>query len=235
MKFVILAGGKGSRMQADGATWTKPMTPLLGQPMIGRLIDQMLDCGAEAVHIAANPAMDDMIQYLSHRAEKDPRIVVRPIVTDNSYESLREGARGIQGPFVASTVDAIVDSVELSRFADMTRRMPAGHGAMGLMRNIEDETPLWANVLPDGEIIDYSWEKEPFACGEIASAGIYGLSDRAMQRLAASEIYPTSLSHSQQILARDPLFMLHSFFFSEAYDVDNMNDRASAEKFLKQH
>lgn len=220
-------------MQADGASWSKPMTPLLGKPMIGRLIDQMLSCGAEAVHIAANPAMDDMMRYLRERAEADERIVVRPIVTDNSYESLREATRGIEGPFVATTVDAIVDSAELRQLAEATSQAPAGHGVMGLMRNIEDEKPLWANVMPDGEIIDYSWEKEPFACGEIASAGVYGLSDKAMDRLAKSAIYPESLSHSQQLLARDPEFGLHSFFFSEAYDVDNMTDRASAENFLQ--
>ncbi|MDE6300508.1 MAG: NTP transferase domain-containing protein [Muribaculaceae bacterium] len=232
MKFVILAGGKGSRMQAEGASWSKPMTPLKGRPMIGRLIDQMLDCGASAVHIAANPAMDDMMEYLTARASADNRIVVRPIVTDNSYESLREATRGIEGKFIASTVDAIVDTNELRDMANRLSGIPDNHGIMGLMRNIHDETPLWACVQPSGEITDYSWGKEPFKCGEIASAGVYGLSGEAMKRLAASDIYPTSLSHSQQLLARDPLYSLYSFYFSEAYDVDNMTDRAMAEDFL---
>ena len=232
MKFVILAAGRGSRMQAEGASWSKPMTPLHGRPMIGRLIDQMLDCGAEAVHIAVNPAMDDLTAYLAERSQADPRIVVRPIVTDNSYESLREAARGIEGKFIGSTVDAIVSTSELRDMVAALEATDNARGVMGLMRNVHDETPLWASVQPSGEITDYSWGKEPFECGEIASAGVYGLSDVAMKHLAASPIYPTSLSHSQQLLSRNPEYTLDRFFFSEAYDVDNMTDRAMAEEFL---
>lgn len=232
MKGVILAAGKGSRMKADGAAWSKPMVPLLGTPMIGRLIDQMLDCGASAVHIAVNPAMEDLVEYLNTRAQVDARIVVRPIVTDNSYESLREATRGIEGKFFASTVDAIVDSGELRQMISRLEAVPADHGVMGLMRNVHDERPLWAFEQPTGEITDYSWEDEPFECGTIASAGVYGLSDSAMAHLAANPIYPTSLSHSQQLLARDRGYTLHSFHFTEAYDVDNLEDRAMAEEFL---
>lgn len=234
LKGVILAAGKGSRMAKDGARWSKPMVPLGDRPMIGRLIDQMFRCGAEAVHISVNPDMHDLTDYLNDRAASDSRIVVRPIRTDNSYESLREATRGIEGRFIASTVDAVVSDPEMAEMFDVAPGLAENEGMMGLMTNVHDETPLWASVTADGLIEDYSWNSEPFACGEIASAGIYGLDGYAMRLLAESKIYPESLSHSQQLLARNPNYRLYRFMFSAAFDVDDLSDWELAKEFLSE-
>ena len=107
MKYVILAGGMGSRFSKEGVATPKPMVEIMGEPMIGRLIRILSKCGAEAINVAANPRMEGFIPYLESLQQQYPYLSIRPIITDNSYNSLKAGTDGLEGKFVAMTVDAI--------------------------------------------------------------------------------------------------------------------------------
>ncbi|MDE6682257.1 MAG: NTP transferase domain-containing protein, partial [Muribaculaceae bacterium] len=47
MNFGIIAAGEGSRLVEEGVAYPKPLVPLNGKPMIGRLIDIFIRNGAE--------------------------------------------------------------------------------------------------------------------------------------------------------------------------------------------
>lgn len=231
MKYAILAGGHGSRFTKEGVLTPKPMVEILGEPMIGRLI-RLLNNNAEIITIAANPRMPGFIEYLESLKGNYPILDIRPIVTENSYESLCRASDGLKGNFIAMTVDAIFPIDEFGKYREIVNKMPENEAIMGLTRFIDDESPLYARISPEGEIIDYRYGGEPFSEGAIVSAGLYGLSDKCMEAVKNSGHYPESLSDYQSTLAVITPIKVVPFEFSCAFDVDNLHDLSSANDFL---
>lgn len=121
----------------------------MGQPMIGRLVRVLMSMGdCESIHIVANSRMEGLVPYLEGlRAEGAP-LVIKPIVSDNSYISLRLAAEGIEGRFIAMTVDAIFADSEFARFVREVGHMPDGEVCMALTRYIDDESPSTGACRP---------------------------------------------------------------------------------------
>ena len=88
MKYVILAAGLGSRFAKNGEKKPKPLVEIEGQPMIGRLIDILMKHGGEQINIVANSRMTELVEYLEDLKAKGYPLVVRPIISDNSYYPL---------------------------------------------------------------------------------------------------------------------------------------------------
>lgn len=233
MKYVILAGGLGSRFAKEGEQLPKPLIPLLGEPMIGRLIKTLCKFDAETINIAANARMPQLLDYLESLKNEGYPVEIRPIITDNSYCSLKEAARGLTGKFVGMTCDAIFKDGEFERYLTEFESVPNETVLMGLTRFVDDESPLYAKVDEQtGEISDYRYGGKPFEEGTIVSAGIYGLNDTAMNIIVRDDKHPTSLSDFQRILAAETDLPVVAFEFEKAFDVDNPHDRIEAERFL---
>ena len=232
MDYVILAGGLGSRFVKEGYEVPKPMVPLFGQPMIGVLINTLMKCGAEHIYVGANARMQMLLDYLEELRERGLPVVTRPIITDNSYCTLKAASEGIEGKFVAMTCDAIFPFDEFKEYVKEVDATPDGVALMGLTRFVEDESPLYARVNEDGEVIDYRYGGQPFEEGTIVSAGLYGLSGKIMQEIPDLHLEPESLSDFQRLLAAKTPVKVLPFEFSIAFDVDNTRDRLHAESFL---
>ncbi len=232
MKYVILAGGMGSRFSKEGVATPKPMVEIMGEPMIGRLIRILSKCGAEAINVAASPRMEGFIPYLESLQQQYPYLSIRPIITDNSYNSLKAGTDGLEGKFVAMTVDAIFPIEEFKSYVDKVAAMHDDEVLMGLTRYVDDESPLYARVNEQGEVIDYRYGGSPFDEGTIVSAGLYGLSSDAMKAVVETGYYPESLSDFQRTLAVKTAMKVRPYEFSCAFDVDNLHDLSEANRFL---
>ncbi len=233
MKYVILAAGLGSRFAKNGEKKPKPLVEIEGQPMIGRLIDILMKNGGEQINIVANSRMPELVEYLEGLKAQGLPLVVRPIISDNSYYSLTEAAAGIDGRFIAMTVDTIFPNDEFRRYVEESEKLDDDTVLMGLTRFIDDESPLYARLGTNGEVIDYRYGGEPFEECAIVSAGLYALSGKAMDTVAAREGYPESLSDFQRILAAETDIKVVPFEFSKAMDVDCLHDQQVAEQFLK--
>lgn len=232
MDYVILAGGLGSRFVKEGYEVPKPMVPLFGKPMIGVLINTLMNCGAEHIYVGANARMPMLLDYLEELRGEGLPVVTRPIITDNSYCTLKAASEGIEGKFVAMTCDAIFPTNEFKDYVKAVEEAPSDVALMGLTRFVEDESPLYARVNNDGEVIDYRYGGEPFEEGVIVSAGLYGLSGKIMSVIPELGLEPESLSDFQRLLAVKTPIRVMPFEFSIAFDVDNTRDRVHAESFL---
>lgn len=232
MDYVILAGGLGSRFVKEGYECPKPLVPLFGKPMMGILIDTLMKCGAEHIYVGANARMQRLLDYLEQLKEEGFPVEVRPIITDNSYCTLREASKGIEGKFIAMTCDAIFPTDEFKDYVKAVEEAPSDVALMGLTRFVEDESPLYARISPEGEVIDYRYGGEPFAEGTIVSAGLYGLSGRIMDVIPEEGLEPSSLSDFQRLLAVKTPIRVMPYEFTIAFDVDNSRDRIHAEEFL---
>ena len=234
MNYVILAGGLGSRFVKEGYECPKPLVPLFGKPMIGVLIDTLMKCGAERIYVGANARMQQLLDYLEELRGKGLPIEIRPIITDNSYCTLKAASEGIEGKFIAMTCDAIFPTDEFRSYVKEVEESAPDTALMGLTRFVEDESPLYARISENGEVIDYRYGGEPFAEGIIVSAGLYGLSGKIMGVIPEEGLEPASLSDFQRLLAVKTPVKVLPFEFTIAFDVDNTRDRLHAEEFLRQ-
>ncbi len=232
MDFVILAGGLGSRFVKEGYEVPKPMVPLFGKPMIGVLINTLMKCGAEHIYVGANARMQMLLDYLEELRGEGLPVITRPIITDNSYCTLKAASEGIEGKFVAMTCDAIFPTDEFKQYVGSVEEAPEDVALMGLTRFVEDESPLYARVTAEGEVIDYRYGGEPFEEGVIVSAGLYGLSGKIMSVIPELGLEPESLSDFQRLLAVATPVKVRPYEFTIAFDVDNTRDRLHAESFL---
>lgn len=235
MNYVILAGGQGSRFSKEGVATPKPLVPIDGKPMIGRLIEILATCGAEKINISANPRLEGFIPYLEELKHTYPGISIRPIVTDNSYDSLKAATEGLEGKFIGMTVDAIFPIDEFRAYVEAVEQMDKGEVLMGLTRYVDDASPLYARLGSDGLVSDYRYGGEPFSEGCIVSAGLYGISSEAMDAVKHTKGYPESLSDFQRRLAAESPIKVRAFEFSTAFDVDNLHDLAEANIFVNKN
>ncbi len=232
MDYVILAGGLGSRFVKEGYECPKPLVPLFGTPMIRVLVDTLMENGAEHIYVGANARMQPLIDYLGSLAAEGLPVVTRPIVTDNSYCTLKAASEGIEGRFIAMTCDAIFRPDEFSRYREAVEKSADDVALMGLTRFVEDESPLYARLSETGEVVDYRYGGTPFEGDVIVSAGLYGLSGAVMRQIEDAGLEPASLSDFQRLLAVATPVRVMPFEFSIAFDVDNSRDRSHAESFL---
>lgn len=232
MDYVILAGGLGTRFVKEGYECPKPMVPLFGKPMIRVLIDMLLKHDAGHIFVGANARMPELLEYLYRLGNEGLPVVCRPIVTDNSYVTLKTAAEGIEGKFIALTCDAILPPDEFSKYVAAVNTSCPDEAVMGLTRFVEDESPLYAKLSDSGEVVDYKYGGSPFEGDVIVSAGVYGLSGDIMKAVSDGGLHPESLSDFQRLLACATSIRVLPFEFTIAFDVDNTHDRHHAEEFL---
>ncbi|MDE6511421.1 MAG: hypothetical protein K2L00_04960, partial [Muribaculaceae bacterium] len=213
----------------------KPMVPLFGKPMIGVLIETLMKCGAGRICVGANARMQQLLDYLEGLKGEGLPVEVRPIITDNSYCTLKAASEGIEGKFIAMTCDAIFPTDEFKTYVKAVAEAPADTALMGLTRFVEDESPLYARISESGEVTDYRYGGEPFAEGTVVSAGLYGLSGGIMGVIPELGLEPASLSDFQRLLAVKTPVKVMPYEFTIAFDVANTRDRLHAEEFLGQY
>lgn len=235
MQYVILAAGEGSRFLKEGVETPKPLVPLMGEPMIGRLIHLLMRCDAEKIVIVANSRMPGLTEYLEDLRDKENLpLDVRPIISHSSYYSLFRAAADLDGKFIAMTVDTIFPIREFKEFVKETAELQSDEVVMGLTRYVDDESPLYALIGEEGYVIDYKYGGEPFPGDIIVSAGLYGVTSDAMKLIMSREKEPESLSDFQRILAAETDIKVKVFEFSKAMDVDRTHDQAVAERFIEE-
>lgn len=232
MDYVILAGGLGSRFVKEGYDCPKPLVPIFGEPMIGRLIRLLMRHDAHNIYVGANARMKPLLDYLESLRSKGLPVIVRPIITDNSFSTLECASRDIKERFIAMTCDAIFPEDEFAEYVKVSERASDTTALMGLTRFVEDESPLYARLSESGEVIDYRYGGTPFEGDIIVSAGLYALSGEIMKTVADLGLHPKSLSDFQRLLAVDSPVHVCPFEFSVAFDVDNSRDQHHAEQFL---
>lgn len=233
MDYAIIAAGQGSRIYAESGL-EKPMVPIGGVPMIERLVRVLLSVCPGTVHIVTNPAMKGVNEHLHYlRDDEGLPIEFRPIISDNSFYSLEEASKGIDGRFVAFTVDTLFRPDDLKQFIAQFESVPAGEVLMGVTDYVDDESPLWYRLSADGrEALECRKGGEGFGGDPVVSCGIYGIDGKTMDYVRRGR-YPDSTSDFQDILAKNPDVKARPFFFDMAFDVDHVADLEKANEYIR--
>ena len=236
MNFGIIAAGQGSRLRQEGVDVPKPLVEIEGLPMIGRLIDIFLECGAESISVITNEEMTEVISYLRELAPTMPcpmNIVVKttPTSMHSFYElsSLMEG----KGRYVITTVDTIFRREDFSRYVKAYEEAPEEvDGMMAVTSFIEDEKPLYVATDDAGKITAFLDSMEPGV--KYVSGGIYGLSQSAIPVLdkCLAEGVGRMRNYQRALVAYG--LDLRAYDMGKIVDVDHASNVASAEAFLRE-
>ena len=116
MNYAIIAAGEGSRLAQEGVSRPKPLVLLNGEPMIGRLINIFLRCGASGISVIVNGHMREVHDYLRGLQLPVPlHVVVKS--TPSSMHSFAELTRVMEpGKFCLTTVDTIFREEDFARY-----------------------------------------------------------------------------------------------------------------------
>ncbi len=225
MNFAIIAAGEGSRLQQEGVATPKPLVSLNGRPMIGRLIDIFVNCGAECISVIVNEQMTQVREYLEDLATRLPvelRLVVKS--TPSSMHSFYEVSSVLpEGRFILTTVDTIFHEDDFRRYVDAF----AGEGAdvdglMAVTSYIDDEKPLYVDV--DSQMRITAFNDTPSPEAKYISGGIYGLDRTAIGVLQKCIDGGVSRMRNFQRALVAAGFNLRAYDMGKIIDVDHQSD-----------
>lgn len=235
MNFGIIAAGEGSRLVEEGVAYPKPLVPLCGEPMIGRLINIFLRNGAGKICVIVNEHMHEVREYLETLAPTLP-VALEMVVktTPSSMHSFYEIGSLLAdgGRFIVTTVDTIFHEADFTRYVEAYRGAPETvEGMMALTSYIDDEKPLYVDVDARNRIT--AFRDEPFPGVKYVSGGIYGLSAPAVKVLDDCLNRGVSRMRNYQRALVESGMVLKGYDMGKIIDVDHAGDIAKAEAFLK--
>ncbi len=234
MNYAIIAAGEGSRLVSEGVATPKPLVPLCGRPMIGRLIDIFVSCGAESISVIVNEQMTEVRRYLEQLKATLPvelKIVVK--TTPSSMHSFYEVSRPFGGrKFILTTVDTIFRENDFRRYAEAFEAAGDIDGMMAVTSYIDDEKPLYVDVDPQMRIT--AFRDQPWDGVKYISGGIYGLDGKALKVLDHCIAAGVSRMRNFQRALVESGLRLEAYPLGKIIDVDHQGDIAKAEEFINE-
>ena len=236
MKFAIIAAGEGSRLSDEGVPMPKPLVPLLGEPMIKRLVRIFRSHGAEEIVIVVNdlvPQTREFVCEMQQNTAEDEapiRLVVK--TTPSSMHSFAAITPYLDGsPFCLTTVDTVFREEDFAAYINEFKSSELD-GLMAVTDFIDDEKPLYVETTSDLSITAFF--DTPTNDSRFISGGIYCLKPRAIDILYdCMDKGISRMRNYQRALVSEGL-RLTAYPFSKILDVDHADDIAKAEAFLNE-
>ena len=193
MQGVILAAGKGSRLQHITLRRSKAMLPILGKPMVERVMLDLVANGVEDFILVVSP--DD--RYITHyfRRESDIKADVRFVYQPQRLgmaNALACAAPLLAGDFILSACDNIVSAEHVGRMIDAWQWPSKPNALLTLMPVEPDRISSVGIVEMEGpwvkRIVEKPQPKE--APSNISSLPLYCFSPRILDY--ALQVRPSS-------------------------------------------
>jgi len=234
LNYAIIAAGEGSRLAEEGVAQSKPLVPLCGQPLLGRLLSLFVSLQARSISLVINERMIDVHRFVEQWKSAHPEVDLRIRVqsTPSSMHSFSVLSELIpEGRFVLTTVDTVFHPDEFVRYVRAFEQMNEGDGLFAVTRFVDDEKPLWISVNENDNrprITEFSDTQ-----GTFVSGGIYGLDTRTAFPVLADCISSgqSRMRNFQRALLKAGLD-IRAFEFSKIMDIDHKSDIEKAENWI---
>ena len=190
---VVLAAGRGTRLGALTETRAKAMLPVLGKPIIARIMDRMAEAGIWRFVVVVS-AEDQAIRAYFDNGAWRPDCAVRfaqqpaPLGT---ADALRRAAPYIDGPFLFSACDNLTPPGYVTALRQHFDAF-GGDLVLSLLRATPAAISRSAGVEVEGERVVRHVEKPPTAAvtSDLLSVMIYGCSLKALEALDQVPLSP---------------------------------------------
>ena len=180
MHGLVLAGGEGSRLAAEGVPTPKPLLEVAGQPLIVALLRTLERLGCESLTCMVRADFPAVVQTLE-ASRFTPPFTLRTCSTPSSAHTLVEGLQAVpDGPVFCTMVDTVMRPHDwAAAYAATADHLAGGADAVLVVTPfIHDESPLY--VTRDREGLARSLGSTPGGDARV-SGGVYGFGPAARQ------------------------------------------------------
>ncbi len=112
---VILAAGRGSRLQAITRARSKALAPVVGMPLIARIMVELREAGITSFHIVTAPHDEELRRYFAAYPTVVTHIQEQPL---GSGDALRTCQNAVRGSFLVCACDSVVGAPEIRSLMD---------------------------------------------------------------------------------------------------------------------
>ena len=230
MHGLILAGGEGSRLAADGIKTPKALVEVGGQPQIARLVDTMTRLGVGGITCMVREGLPPIATVLGKRGKVPVESVT--CLTPSSLHTLVAGLEATPpGPVFCSMVDTVMPWRDWQRaYEAAERHLTSGADAVLVVTPpSDDDRPLYVELDQQQRVRAIGDERQALVTG-----GVYGFSAKA--RELAKEVLAQGLERMRAFLGvlvdrGRPVFAVT---VPRVIDLDRARDLADANAWLAQ-
>jgi NDP-sugar pyrophosphorylase family protein len=224
MQGLILAGGRGSRLAADGVDAPKALVEVAGRPLIVHLIQTFQDLGCESITC--------MVREGISLVAPAPAIV-HSCRTPSSLHTLVAGLAVVPaGTVFCAMVDTVMPAADWRRVYRAVTEQLAG-GALAVLAVtpfVDDELPLYVSRNAAGFATGIS-DTPPAGAPLLVTGGVYGLSPvaRRLAAVAVSSLHRMRAFLKLLVELRAPVATVE---VPRIIDLDHKRDLDAAESWL---
>jgi NDP-sugar pyrophosphorylase family protein len=225
MQGLILAGGDGSRLAADGVETPKALVEVAGRPQVLHLIQTLEELGCESITCMIRDGV---------RIEAPASVVVRSCRTPSSLHTLIAGLAVIPpGPVFCTMVDTVMPAADWRRvYAEVTDKLQEGSFAvLAVTPFVDDELPVYVWRDAQGRVTDIADRPSNGAASAVVTGGVYGLSPGA-RRLATVAVSSASRMRAFLKLLVEVRAPVATVEVPKIIDLDHKRDLEAAETWL---
>ena len=174
MQVVILAAGRGSRLHPLTLDRSKAMLPIVGVPMVGRVLENLAACGLQDFIVVANPGDTELIRYFERQEQNRVQLVFQSQAC-GAADALRCAVPRITGDFLLTACDNLVPLADMRGIVECWQSGAAPKGLLALLRLPSQEIYSSGIVELSGDWIRRIVEKPSpaDAASNIASLPLY--------------------------------------------------------------
>ncbi|MEA3440078.1 MAG: sugar phosphate nucleotidyltransferase [Chloroflexota bacterium] len=192
LQVVILAAGKGTRLAPLTQMRSKAMLPIVGVPMVERVMDQFAACGIEKFILVVNPQDREIVHYFERMSQFSGEIqFVQQVRQLGMGHALLCAMDYIEGDFMLSSCDNLVSVKHIQGMLSAWQTEPDLSGLLSLMPVAPEQVNSTGIVAWDSEWVTGIVEKPSptEAPSNISSLPLYIFSGKILDYLI--EIRPS--------------------------------------------
>jgi dTDP-glucose pyrophosphorylase len=193
MQAVILAAGKGSRLAPITDSRSKGMLPILGKPILERILEGLVCSGLREFILVISPEDRAIRDYFQDESTLEVNIqFVEQDRRLGTADALKQAAPYINEDFVLSACDNIVPEGEMQRFITDWSQHPDTQGLLSLERiPLQDSVKTGIVTLEEDRVTGIVEKPSPDeAPSNISSTPLYVFSTRILNYLHQVSISP---------------------------------------------
>ena len=234
LQGLILAGGEGSRLLAEGVTVPKPMVRVAGRPQIVHLVETLKALGCPTITCLVRDEFPDVVAKLVRRPWRGS-VRVHACRTPSSLHTLVEGLAQLPaGPVFATMVDTVMRPDDWCTVFERARSdIASGADAvLAVTPFVDDEAALYVSVDVGGRVRRLSDRPMEPRC---VTGGVYALA--AGTRALACEAVDAGVSRMRNFLSRlvDGGSVVRAVSVPRIIDLDHLGDLEAANAWLDHH
>ena len=193
MQSIILAAGKGSRLHPITVNRSKAMLPILGKPIVARVMETLVENSLRDFILVVSPDDQEIVRYFEGESALDVRtqFVVQP-EPRGMAEALSRAAEYIWGDFLLTACDNLVSGKDIAQILTLWNSTSGTNGILALMEVSPEKIKSVGIVELEGEWVRHIVEKPNLAqvSGNIASMPLYIFSRRMLDYLQEVPLSP---------------------------------------------